>query len=45
MTVDDTVHWPRKNYEKGHISNVNGLRCGCGEKWSRDDKGNKDYRT
>ena len=40
-TVDDTVHWPRQNYEKDHISNVRGLRCGCGEKWSHDEKGNK----
>ena len=40
-TVDDTVHWPRQNYEKDHVSNVRGLQCGCGEKWSRDD----DYTT
>ena len=40
-TVDDTAHWPRQNYEKDHISNVRRLQCGCGEKWSHDDKGNK----
>ena len=41
MTVDDTIHWPRQNYEKDHISNMRGLWRGCGEKWSCDDKGNK----
>ena len=41
MTVDDTIHWPRQNYEKDHVSNVRGLQCGCGQKWSHDDKGNK----
>ena len=32
-TVDDTVHWPRQNYEKDCVSNVRGFQCGCGKSW------------
>ena len=28
--VNDTTHWPRQNYERDHMSNVNGVECGCG---------------
>ena len=37
-SVDDTVHWPRQNYDKDHESNVRGVRCGCGKRWSKDMK-------
>ena len=29
-SVDDTLHWPRQNYDKDHIANVRGKVCGCG---------------
>ena len=32
-TVDNTVHWPRQNYEKDCVSNVRGFQCGCGKSW------------
>ena len=31
--VNDTAHWPRQNYECDHVSNVNGVECGCGRPW------------
>ena len=34
--VNDTIHWPRQNYEKDGVSNVRGLFCGCGRKWQVD---------
>ena len=34
--VDDTVHWPRQNYEKDHEANVCRPRCGCGQEWRKD---------
>ena len=33
--VDDTVHWPRQNYEKDHEANVCGPRCGCHQEWRK----------
>ena len=40
--VDDTVHWPRQNYEKDHVANVRGILCGRGRKWHINDKGDKE---
>ena len=34
--VDDTIRWPRHNYEKDHEANVQGPQCGCGREWSSD---------
>ena len=34
--VNNTIHWPRHNYEKDHEANVQGLRCGCGKAWKWD---------
>ena len=31
--LNDTAHWPRQNYEKDHIANLQGKECGCGEAW------------
>ena len=35
-TVDGTIHWPRQNYEKDHVTNVRGAKCGCGDDWKSD---------
>ena len=35
-TVDDTIHWPRQNYERDCVSNVHGFKCGCGRNWRRN---------
>ena len=40
-TVEDTIHWPRQNYEKDCVSNMRGLFCGCGRKWQVDTDGKK----
>ena len=31
--LNDTAHWSCQNYELDHISNVNGVECGCGRPW------------
>ena len=31
--LNNTSHWPRQNYERDHVSNVNGVECGCGMPW------------
>ena len=36
--VDDTVHWPRQNYEKDHEANVCRPRCGCGQERRKDKR-------
>ena len=36
--VGEPVHWPHQNYEIGHVANVSGHVCGCGEEWNSDMK-------
>ena len=36
--MNDTVHWPRQNYNKDHVANVCGKLCGCGREWRKDMK-------
>ena len=36
--MNDTVHWPRQNYNKDHVANVCGKLCGCGMEWRKDMK-------
>ena len=39
--VDDTIHWPRQNYECDHVSYVRGKNCSCGQLWQMDVEENK----
>ena len=32
------MHWPRQNYEKDHVCNICGHKCGCGSEWKEDYK-------
>ena len=36
--MNDTVHWPRQNYNKDHVANVHGTLCSCGMEWTKDMK-------
>ena len=40
-TVDDTVHWPRPNYEKDCVSNVRGFQYCCVKSWKVNPEGSR----
>ena len=44
-TVDDTIHWPRQNYETDHVANLCSFNCGCGREWDVNEKGEKELHN